>query len=236
MNTLLKMTVFLLVSNQAIAGYVMHVPLEIKNLGALPDGSIVFGNGSDNTTTPTNPTEPEPTNCSYSMTSPLSVYVEGYLSGNYMKQAFYLGKEVTNGKKGTVHFTSEGIDYADICFGNESPIYKVDSNDDPNWEADDCRYNLYDAGAIYYWQEVAGQDIYADRLAFRAAALGTLPTITYQSSGVIFPAGYINTTYGQIQPVDNTRIVRGNFSFSRGNFRETSGGVYYYDVCKTTLK
>lgn len=236
MNTLLKMTAFLLVSNQAIAGYVMHVPLEIKNLGALPDGSIVFGNGSDDTTTPTNPTEPEPTNCSYSMKSPLSVYVEGYLSGNYVKQRFYMGKEVTNGKRGAVQFTSEGVDYTEICFGSEAPIYKVNNNDDPNWEVDDCRYNVYDSGAIYYWQEVVGQGIYSDRRAFTTALLGGLPTITYQSSGVTFPAGYINTSYGQIQPANNTRVLRGNSYFSKGNFRETIGGVFHYEVCKTTLK
>lgn len=169
------------------------------------------------------------------MKSPLSVYVEGYLTGNYVQQAFYMGKEVTNGKKGAVQFTSEGVDYTEICFGSEGPIYKVDSNDDPNWEVDDCRYNLSN-GPNYYWQEVAGQGIYADRRAFTTTILGGLPAITYQSSGVTFPAGYINTSYGQIQPANNAKVLRGTSYFSKGNFRESSGQTYYYEVCKTTLK
>jgi hypothetical protein len=248
MNKLLKMTALLLISNHALAGYIVKIPLEIQSYGSLPsgslsngslpNGSIIFGNGSGSTI-PTTPTDPE-SDCYFDLQSNFSAYADGYLDGNYIKQAVYLGKEVINGKKGVVQFTQDGIDYAQVCFGSEGPIYKIDNNEDENWNVDDCRYNINDTGSVYYWKEIDGKDTYSSRKAFTEAKLGSLGTITYQTSGLYFPPGYINTSYGQIQPEDNPMIGRGSVYFYRGNLQQTSSpgsgnSEYLYSVCKMTV-
>ena len=239
MNNILKMTALLLVSNCVMAEYTVNIPLEISKSGALPDGSINFGTPSTTPNNPTNPTEPEQTNCHFDLTSNFSAYAEGYLGENYMKQVVYLGREVMNGTKGKVQFSQDGIDYAEVCFGNSTPIYKVDNNEDAEWITDDCRHNMQaDQGAIYYWKEIDGKDEYSTKKAFTNAVLGSLGEINYQTSGLYFPPGYINTSYGQIQPEDNNMIGRGSVYFYRGNFSYStnlpSGTEYYYFVCNHT--
>lgn len=232
------MTAILLVSNSSIAGYTVNIPLEINKFGSLPDGSIQFGTPSN----PSSPNEPtsEQTNCYFDLNSNFSAYAEGYLGSNYMKQVVYLGREVMNGTKGKIQFSQEGIDYSEVCFGNSTPIYKVDNNEDLGWNVDDCRFNVTeDTGDIYYWKEVSGKDEYSTRQAFTNALLGSLGQITYQTSGLYFPPGYINISYGQIQPENNAMIGRGSVYFSRGNFTYSSnlsgGTEYYYAVCKQTV-
>lgn len=233
------------ISNYSIASYTVNIPLEL-NSGALPVDSIVFINPPilPNPTDP-KPIDPVTTDCYYSLTQPLvSGYADGYDSyGYYFKDMAYEGKEVINGIKGQVKLslTENGVsvEYAEICFGPEGPIFKVTHEDDLGWDIDDCRYNsdpnpVTRTDNLYYWREISGQGIYSDKKAFTNAYLGNKGSITYQSNGVIFPEGYINTPYGQIQPQDNVTIGRGSVYFSRGNFMMSRGTEFFYAVCKKT--
>jgi hypothetical protein len=241
MKNILKMTTILLVSNCAIASYTAHIPLEITQAGSLPDGSIQFIDPA-NPTNPNPPTETENLNCYYNMTGDFSAHADGYIDGYYIVSRIYEGKEVINGSKGIVKDSSSGFDYAEICFGSEGPIFKIDNALDAGWDIDDCRYseNPLDPDNNYYWREVSGKNEYADRQAFTNAELGPRGSVTYQTTGLVFPVGYVNTDYGQIQPKNNGTIKRGSISFSRGSpavHRPIEGGQeHLYAICKKTAK
>ena len=239
----LRMMAILLVSNYSIASYTVHIPLEIPQSGALPDGSIQFVDplAPNN---PTSPTEPEKLNCSYNLTDydNISAYADGFHDGSYIKQTMYKGREVNNGTKGVVQFTNIGIDYAEICFDSNGPIYKVNSDDDTGWTADDCRYNIEPAnGLLYYWKEYSISYEETTPRAFQNAILGSLGSISYQTSGLSFPVGSVNTSNGVILPYNNYIIGRGSVTYSRGNnylstYTDDGGMEYFYEVCKNKIK
>lgn len=243
MKKILEMTAFLLVSNCSIASYTVQIPLEITKSGPLPDGSIQFIDPSA-PNNPTAPTEPEKFNCSYNLDDydNISAYADGFHDGSYIKQTVYKGREVNNGTKGVVQFTNIGIDYAEICFDSNGPIYKVNSADDTGWTEDDCRYNVEPAnGLLYYWKEYAISYEETIPRAFQNASLGSFGAISYQTSGLSFPAGTVNTSNGPILPDNNYKIGRGSVIYSRGNnylsiYTDDGGKEYFYEVCKKTIK
>lgn len=240
MKNILKMIAVLLVSNYSIASYTVHMPLETTQSGSLPDGSIKFVDPSSPTNP--NPTDPETLSCYYNITDNFSAYADGYSEGYYISTKVYEGKEVMNGIKGKVKYITSVFEYAEICFKSEGPIFKVDIAVDTGWDIDDCRYaeNSLDPNNNYFWREILGKNEYADRKAFTNAELGPKGSITYQTNGLVFPVGSVNTDYGQIQPKNDSTIKRGEISFSRGNpadIRNIAGGTeYLYEVCKKTAK
>lgn len=228
-----------------MAAYVVNIPLEL-NTGSLPVNSIVFINSP----TLPNPTDPEPTDpvtsgCYYSLTEPLvSGFYESYVDGYLYKEMAYEGKQVINGIKGQVKLSGiengSTYEYSEICFGPEGPIFKVLHEEDIGWNIDDCRYNsdpnpVNRTDNLYYWREISGQGIYSDKRAFTNAFLGNLGSINYQTNGLTFPEGSVNTPYGQIQPQDNVTIGRGSVYFSRGNFIQSRGNEFFYAICKRTV-
>lgn len=235
-----------LTSNFSMAAYTIKVPLE-ENLGSLPVNTIVFVNKSaDPDPIDPNPTEPENTNCYYSLEQPfVSGFVERYFFG-YYKETAYEGRQVINGTKGevkeTLTYEGQTTEIAEICFGPEGPIFKIADDDDMGWDVDDCRYNrdpknVNNMDGVYYWEEVAGQGEYSDKRAFVHTYLGSRGLITPQSNDVEFPVGFINTPYGQIQPQDNVTLKRGSVYYSRGNHSVSWGNNrFFYEVCKRTVK
>jgi hypothetical protein len=244
MKNIFNLIFIYFISNYSIAGYTVNIPLEL-NGGTLPVDTIVFINPSLPNPPDPEPTEPVTSGCYYSLTEPaVSGFAESYINGYYYKEMAYEGKEVINGIKGELKatFTGNGnsTTYSEICFGPEGPIFKVSHEEDLGWDIDDCRYNsdpnpVTRTDNLYYWREISGQGIYSDKRAFTNAFLGNLGSITYQSSGLTFPNGYINTSYGQIQPQDNVTIKRGSIYFSRGNFQQSNGTEFFYAICKRTV-
>lgn len=103
----------------AQAGFNMRVPLEIKENGRLPDGSIVFIN-SNNPTTPTIPEE-EPSDCVADVMSGTYYYIQE-ASGESMIFKAFNGQRISNGTRGKlVDGSAEtyGIPIYELCMNGQ---------------------------------------------------------------------------------------------------------------------
>lgn len=232
------------------AGYLVKMPLEVPQGGALPYNTIIIGTA---VTEPVFDTpDPLPTDndvvCEFNMTTSLSVIAEGTVrdgNGNWTsyKDAYYQGQKVVNGFKGAEMQTQNDenaiIGYYEVCIKGE-PMFSNQNNEVPSqdWDQDDCRFNKDVTGVEYSWVTVPTND---GRMAFANASLGSFGSITANSGNITFPAGTITVPEGKILPEDNQRIIMGKVAFDRGNYngtRNMGNDVFQseYAVCKKTAK
>jgi len=228
------------------ADYFVKMPLEKIAGGHLQDGSIQFVSNEPVFDVPDPlPTDPGVT-CKFNLdyaNPPLSAYVTGYNSQGYpYSEVIFENQYVINGFKGKLMpITDPNATYYETCISGE-PLYnnQDDNAPDQEWDQDNCRYNYNtdSVGQAYYWKEFArpeGVKVFTD------AKLGSFGTVTYNSTDVKFPAGTINNTSGVIFPSYDSRIIKGNTAFYKGNLGQSlhlpNGDIVdIFAVCKKTAK
>jgi len=232
--------IFSLLTVSSQAAYRIYVPLEIKNNGSLPDGSVVFvaGNGS---VTP-EPEEPSSGSCSYDIaSSTLFAVISQY--GDTAEIPFYHGQRIINGVKGQLMLSQGTASYYEICLNGQAPIPYVP---EPEWENGTCKY---DSGlgldAPRYWSQAKSQTNSSINV-FVAAALGSYEgsaRLINGVAGVGFPNDWSINGNNELEMSSNNSLVYNGYQYSRGalkNNKEESYNsdvrdVYYYEICRTKL-
>ena len=226
------------------AGFNMRMPLEIKENGSLPDGSIVFINGS-NPTTPTTPDQENPTDCISDMAGG-SYIINQIADGETYDTKMYHGTRVSNGVKGklTDPYPEYGMYVYEICMNGQTPKEYVEPVDD--WANGECKYNTLGTAQSRFWTE-ANDDSVSGQHVFLNATIGDSGFFSSGSSGVQFLNFGSMYSYG-LQVKSNSKAVYNGYTYYKGKLvrtttntyshSENNGPVsvsdtYYYEVCRT---
>lgn len=230
----------------AQAGFNMRVPLEIKENGRLPDGSIVFIN-SNNPTTPTIPEE-EPSDCVADVMSGTYYYIQE-ASGESMIFKAFNGQRISNGTRGKlVDGSAEtyGIPIYELCMNGQSPEPYVEPAE--TWANGECKYNTLGEAPQRYWTEINNANIQGEK-AFQNASLGASgyisyydnPNVNFVNFGVLYSYGRKVNSNSQFI-YNGYKYYKGKYIYSISNgfsYSDNYGGptftspVDYYEICRT---
>lgn len=232
-------------SMAAQAGFNMRVPLELKENGRLPDGSIVFINGTG-PTTPTTPDEGEQSNCKGDLAGG-TYYMVQTATGETLDTKIYNGSQISNGSKGKLYdsqYAEYGIYLYELCMNGQSPQPYTPPIAEEYWPDGSCKYNTLGSEQSRFWVEAkeggVGQDMFLN------SSLGDYGYISFNSSNMSFLNFGNLYNYGRLVN-SNSKIVYDGYTYYKGKYVRTSpagysysenGGptytsdAYYYEVCR----
>jgi hypothetical protein len=232
------------ISTVAQAEYRMLMPLEVKNNGRLPDGSIIF-NGANGPTTPVEPVE-EGTDCMVDVAAG-TYYLVQEAAGESMIVKGINNQRISNGTRGKLaddSYAYGGIHIYELCMNGEAPQPYVEPVE--VWGNGECKYNTLGTAQARYWAE-ADDDSVSGQHVFLNSYIGDYGYLSYTSSNMSFLNFGTQYTYG-IQVKSNSKVVYNGATYYKGKFiRSTpnsyshseNGGqtsvsdMYYYEVCRT---
>lgn len=223
-----------LIAGSVNASYRIYAPLEIKNNGRLPDDSIVFVGGNDNT--PEVPETPESGSCLYDLGA-TTLFAEIVDYGDVAQVRFYNGQRISNGVKGEQMLSQGNASYYELCLNGQAPIPYVEETE---WGNGECKYNSgLGLDSPRYWSEAYSLNDSSLRI-FLASPIGTYENHAYLMNGtpgVVFPSEWTNVN-GELVVTTSGRISFNGYQYYKGalkNTREDSNGrdVDFYEVCRT---
>jgi hypothetical protein len=232
-------------SMAAQAGFNMRVPLEIKENGRLPDGSIVFIN-SNNPNTPETPEE-ESSGCLVDIMAG-TYYLIQEATGESVDFKLYNGERISNGTKGKLvdgSLEMYGTPVYEICMNGQTPQPYVEPVE--TWANGECKYNVIE-GPARYWTEVNNGNIVGEKV-FQSAYLGSAgyvsfydnPQISFFNFGTLYNYGRKVNSNSQLV-YSGYKYYKGKYIYSRDNgfsYSDNYGGptftspVDYYEICRT---
>lgn len=231
-------------STVAQAEFRMLMPLEVKNNGRLPDGSIIF-NGSNGPTTPVEPVE-EGTDCMVDVAAG-TYYLIQEATGESMIVKGINNQRISNGTKGKLaddSYAEYGMLIYELCMNGESPQPYVEPVE--VWGNGECKYNTLGTAQARYWTEVNEVDSSSQHV-FLNSYIGDYGYISFAESNMSFLNFGTLYNYG-VQVKSNSKIVYNGATYYKGKFiRSTpnsysysmNGGpvwrsdTYYYEVCRS---
>jgi hypothetical protein len=233
-------------STVAQAEYRMLMPLEVKNNGRLPDGSIVFS-GANGPTTPVEPVE-EATDCTVDIAAG-TYYLAQEEVGETLIIKAYNGQRISNGIKGKLldgSFETYGLLVYELCMNGQLPQTYVEPAE--TWANGECKYNTLGEAPQRYWTEVNNGNTQGEKV-FQNASLGGSgyvsfydnPQMSFFNFGVLY-------NYGR-KVNSNSRFVYNGYTYYKGkyiysivngySYSDNYGGskftspIDYYEVCRT---
>jgi len=235
------------VSIAANASFNLRVPLEVKNNGTLPDGSILFKDKSD--TSPINPTEPEEpqSNCLIDV-SVGTYYMIERAAGESLVYRYFNGSRILNGSQGKLVDKSEeqyGIPLYELCMNGEDPQAYIEPVE--TWMNGECKYNTLGEAPQRYWTEVNNGN-YQGEKAFQNAAVGASGFVNYGNTNINFLNFGTLYNYG-IKVNSNSQIIYNGYKYYKGkyiysiengySYSDNYSGISftspidYYEICRT---
>lgn len=228
----------------AEAGFNMSKPLEVKESGRLPDGSIVFING---TTTPTLPEEEDSSDCLADIAAGTYYYVQES-TGESMIVKNFSGQRISNGTKGKLvdgSLEMYGIPVYELCMNGQSPQPYVEPAE--TWANGECKYNTMGDAPQRYWKEINNANIQGE-YAFYNASLGSSGFVGFNDDVVVY--SNFGALYGYGRKVNsNSQIIYKGYKYYKGkliysepngyNYSDNYSGVvftspmYIYEICRT---
>lgn len=228
-------------STVAQAEYRMLMPLEVKNNGRLPDGSIIF-NGS---ITPVDPVE-EGSDCKVDIAAG-TYYLLQEAVGESMIVKSINNQRISNGTRGKLaddSYASAGIHIYELCMNGQTPQPYVEPVD--VWGDGECKYNTLGSAQSRFWTEADDSTVSGQRV-FLSSYIGDYGFISYNASNMNFLNFGTPYNYG-LQVKSNSKVVYNGATYYKGKFIRSTPGTYshsenggqtfvsdtyYYEVCRT---